>query len=504
MSAPHQPHPVVTPRVLVVEDMPSLALTYAGHLERAGFGVTKVASGAAALDALKPDRHGFAAILLDLQLPDIDGLAFLRANPWLVSTLPVVVVTADASLSRAIEAMRLGAFDFLVKPLAGHRLVRVVTSALETGRAVAEPAKPASGGRPDVAPDQVAVGRFVGSSSQMREVYRQIGCIARSRATVFITGESGTGKEVCAETIHRESGRRDGAFVALNCGAIPENLLESEIFGHIKGSFTGAVADRVGAAQAAHKGTLFLDEICEMPLSLQVKLLRFLQTGTIQRVGTARAEDVDVRIIAATNRDPEKEVREGRFREDLWYRLAVVPLHMPPLRDRGHDIAELAEAFLARFAREEAKQFAPLGPDAIARLMAWNWPGNVRELQNVLRRAAVMCDGPTIPLAMLPAQHPGQASAPPALVSPTFAAGDNSALASRANANPECTGKALIAQALRGLTLDEIERIAVDAAIVTAGGSLPGAARLLGISPSTLYRKRERWSVDADPRSCVA
>lgn len=479
-----------TRRVLVVEDMPSLALMYAGHLERAGFAVTRVESGATALAALDNQGwQGFDAVVLDLQLPDTDGLDLLRANPWLVSSLPVVVVTADASLSRAIEAMRQGAFDFLVKPLAGNRLIRVVTSAIETGRP-APAAVPAVRDRAVIDPDAVqSVGKFVGSSPQMREVYRQIGCVARSRATVFITGESGTGKEVCAEALHRESGRRDAAFVALNCGAIPENLLESEIFGHVKGSFTGAVNDRVGAAQAAHKGTLFLDEICEMPLALQVKMLRFLQTATVQKVGSSRVEDVDVRIICATNRDPAREVREGRFREDLWYRLAVVPLHMPPLRDRGQDIADLANAFLARFGEEEGKHFDRLGSDQINRLMAWHWPGNVRELQNVILRAVVMCDGPMIPPGMLPVAHP-RSAAEPAPSGVAHAPADNDLPADFTGADRQ----ARIAQALHGLTLDEIERIAVDAAIEAAGGSLPGAARLLGISPSTLYRKRERWA----------
>jgi two-component system repressor protein LuxO len=323
----------------------------------------------------------------------------------------------------------------------------------------------------------------------MQEVYRQIGCVARSRATVFVTGESGTGKEVCAQAIHREGGRSKGPFVAINCGAIPENLLESEIFGHLKGSFTGAVNDRIGAAQAANKGTLFLDEICEMALPLQVKMLRFLQTGAVQRVGSNVVEEVDVRIVCATNRDPLREVAAGRFREDLYYRLAVVPIHMPALRERGNDVALLAETFLQRFAREEDKNFDPLGPDQLAALCAYHWPGNVRELQNVLRRAAVLQDGPTLPLAILPRATELPVAAPAPVI----------ALAARPGAGltPEPAGErdmlALI-QALRGLTLDQIERIAIDSAIDAAGGSLPAAAIMLGVSASTLYRKRERWT----------
>ncbi|MFM9936276.1 MAG: sigma-54-dependent transcriptional regulator, partial [Novosphingobium sp.] len=399
----------------------------------------------------------------------------------LLAKQPVIVVTADGSLSRAIEAMRLGAYDFLVKPLAAKRLIAVVASAVETGPTIlpGSPAQAADPRAPAAAP-----GGFVGSCSAMREVYRQIGCIARSRATVLITGESGTGKEVCADSIHRESGRSGGAFIAINCGAIPENLLESELFGHVKGSFTGAVNDRIGAVQAAHKGTLFLDEVCEMALPLQVKLLRFLQTGTVQRVGTSRVDEVDVRIVCATNRDPLREVAEGRFREDLYYRLAVVPVHMPPLRERGTDITELAKTFLQRFAREEGKHFGPLGQAQLAALMAYRWPGNVRELQNVLRRAAVLGDGPDLPLSAIPTQQ-GVAPAPfvPAAlpIAPLHAP-----VASQAD----------FAEAFRGMTLDEIERIVIARAIDDAAGSLPAAARMLGVSASTLYRKRERWASD--------
>lgn len=465
-------------RILIVEDIPALALMYAGHLEKAGYEAVVVDTGAAVLRALAKGE-AFSALLLDLQLPDIDGLELLRSNVDLLMKQPVIVVTADGSLSRAIEAMRLGAYDFLVKPLAAKRLLAVVASAIEAGPTIVAP-PPAQSADPRL--PVATPGGFVGSSGVMREIYRQISCIARSRATVLITGESGTGKEVCADTIHRESGRSGGAFIAINCGAIPENLLESELFGHVKGSFTGAVSDRIGAVQAAHKGTLFLDEVCEMALPLQVKLLRFLQTGTVQRVGTSRVDEVDVRIVCATNRDPLREVAEGRFREDLYYRLAVVPVHMPPLRDRGNDIAELAETFLQRFSREEGKHFGPLGPAQLAALKAYRWPGNVRELQNVLRRAAVLWDGPDLPLAALPSE-PGAAPAPlapapmPAETAPRSAA-----------LQPD------LAAAFRGMTLDEIERLVIARAIEDADGSLPAAARMLGVSASTLYRKRERWA----------
>ena len=485
-------------RILVVEDLSPLAITYAAHLEKAGYEVVIAETGEDALQAMARDGP-FGAILLDLQLPDIDGLDLLRQNPHLLEGQRVVVATGDASLARAIEAMRLGAFEFLVKPLAGKRLVSVIDSAVaerQTPVAVSPAPTPRPGARAIARhPAHGTRGSgFIGTSPVMREIYRQIECVAPSRATVFLTGESGTGKEVCAEAIHRTSGRGKGPFIAVNCGAIPENLLESELFGHMKGAFTGAVSDRIGAVQAADHGTLFLDEIGEMAPALQVKLLRFLQTGTVQRVGSTRVEPVDVRIICATNRDPLREVVAGRFREDLYYRLAVVLLHMPPLRDRDGDVPALAEAFLQRFAAEEGKQFLPLGPAHLAALNAYPWPGNVRELQNVIRRAAVLFEGPELPLRALPAVPPPHAIAPPIALAQIpraepFAA-QIAPLFAPAPMMPAATD---LAQAMAGLTLDQIERIAVEGAIAAAQGSLPAAARSLGVSPSTLYRKRERW-----------
>ncbi|MDZ3830817.1 MAG: sigma-54 dependent transcriptional regulator [Sphingopyxis sp.] len=476
-------------RILIVEDLSSLAIAYAAQLEKAGYQPVVADTARAALNAVAEDAD-FGAMLLDLQLPDADGLQLLRDHPELLRNFPVIVATADASLARAIEAMRLGAFDFLVKPIASTRLVSVVASAVELGRvpdAAARTAAPQPRGEAGRNP-----GTFIGRSPQMREIYRQLQCVASSRATVFVTGESGTGKEVCAEAIHRESGRANGPFVAINCGAIPENLLESELFGHLKGSFTGAVNDRIGAAQAAHKGTLFLDEICEMALPLQVKLLRFLQTGTVQRVGSNRVEEVDVRIVCATNRDPAREAAEGRFREDLYYRLAVVPIHLPPLRERDGDIPELAEAFLQRFAREERKTFHPLDAGHQAALLAYHWPGNVRELQNILRRATVLHEGPDLPVSAFPPASQGAplgaAAAAPAI--PPIPSGPGGV--------PSASLAPDLARALKGLTLDEIERLAVEGAIATARGSIPAAARALGVSPSTLYRKRERWMTAAE------
>lgn len=468
------PGAAVVKRVLIVEDLQTLSIAYAAQVEKAGYHPIVAATAAQALQYLA-EGGDFAAILLDLQLPDADGLDLLRDHPEWLERFPVIVATADASLARAIAAMRLGAFDYLVKPLSEARLVAAVDSAVTTrcgaSRGVRDGKKKAA--RPHES-------GFIGQSAQMLEIYRQIGLVADSRATIMITGETGTGKEVCAETVHRRSGRRDGPFVAINCGAIPDNLLESEIFGHIRGAFTGATESRIGAAQAADGGTLFLDEVCEMPLQLQVKLLRFLQTGTIQRLGSDRLEKVDVRIVCATNRDPGLEVAAGRFREDLYYRLAVIPLEMPPLRERGADIRSLADAFLARFSEEVGKTFSPLTDRHYAALERYPWPGNVRQLQNVFLRAVLLNDGPELPISAIPAADAGEVSC---ATNPEQASSEPATHGAGANERD-------LAAVLAGRTLAEIERIAIDAAIQAAGGNLAVAAHALGISASTIYRKR--------------
>ncbi len=309
---------------------------------------------------------------------------------------------------------------------------------------------------------------FVGASVPMQQVYNAIEAIAASRASVFITGESGTGKEVAAEALHKASDRSACPFIAINCGAIPENLLESEIFGHVRGAFTGATDNRTGAAKAADGGTLFLDEICELDLKLQVKLLRFLQTGTIQRVGAPTPEAVNVRVVCATNRDPLAELAAGRFREDLFYRLAVVPIAMPPLRERGGDALLIAETLLKCFAAEEGRYPLSFTPAARDWIMRHDWPGNVRELHNAVCRAVILARGVTIDAQDL--VHPLLRQRAVAIV----AGGEVPAT---------CDAR----------TLDAIERDAIERAVARASGSLPVAARELGVSASTLYRKRERW-----------
>ncbi|NBB82637.1 MAG: response regulator, partial [Alphaproteobacteria bacterium] len=371
--------------ILLVEDTPSLARIYVEYLKKPGFAVETADTGAAALAVI--DARMPRVVLLDLQLPDMNGMDILRRIREQELPVAVIVITAHGSVNVAVEAMRAGAYDFLVKPFTAERLVVTVRNTLERTRLE----RIVETYRDDLARDRFH--GFIGASLGMQAVYRIIDSAASSKATVFITGESGTGKEVCAEAIHRSSPRSGGPFVALNCGAIPGELMESEMFGHVKGAFTGAVADREGAATRADGGTLFLDEICELPLDLQTKLLRFIQTGTVQKVGGTTPERVDIRIVCATNRDPLREVEAGRFREDLYYRLHVIPVHVPPLRERGADVLQIAEHFLTDYAAEEGRRFERFADDASARLAAYHWPGNVRQLQNVVRNIVVLHDG---------------------------------------------------------------------------------------------------------------
>ena len=325
----------------------------------------------------------------------------------------------------------------------------------------------------------------------MQAIYRIIDSAAGSKATVFISGESGTGKELCAEAIHQKSPRANKPFVAINCGAIPKDLMESEIFGHVKGAFTGAIAEREGAAARANGGTLFLDEVCELDLSLQTKLLRFVQTGTFQKVGGERMEEVDVRFLCATNRDPVAEVAAGRFREDLFYRLHVIPIHLPPLRERGNDVLLVAQKILEAFAAEEGRRFARFTPECEAALAAYPWPGNVRELQNVIRNVVVLNDGDVVSLDMLPSPVgrltvPSQQADAAVAMPPSATA----ALPERDGADDTTP------ESIRPLA--DMEREAINRAIRLCGGNIPKAAHFLGVSASTIYRKKQAWD-DGEP-----
>jgi DNA-binding NtrC family response regulator len=475
--------------LLLVEDTQSLQVLYRSVLARAGH---EVASATTASDALRLFAQSeMNIVLLDLVLPDRDGLSLMNDMLDLRPDTAVIVMTAHGSVGRAVEAMRAGAHEFLVKPFDEARLLSAVANVAGGPVASSPVASPPGASTPvDPAPRRAARAQtasadspdsltgpgFIGSSEVMERLHQKINSVARSMATVFITGESGTGKELCALAVHGASPRAAGPFIALNCGAIPQDLLESEVFGHMKGSFTGAISDKPGAAAAADGGTLFLDEICEMAPALQTKLLRFLQTSTVVPVGATRPRKVNVRIICATNRDPLDAVRRGEFREDLYYRLFVVPLHMPPLRDRGEDVLEIAETALARFAREEGKPFDGLDGPVKALFRALPWPGNVRQVLNVIRNIVVLNEGGLVTLDMLPDTLDRQidAGAPTAIA-------------------PLPAPSALSLDDLIGRPLAEIERAVIEATLARHGGSVPRAARVLELSPSTLYRKIEGW-----------
>jgi two-component system, repressor protein LuxO len=458
--------------VLLIEDTHSLQLIYRALLQAQGHQVRLAGTAAEGMAAFRAAK--FAAVLLDLGLPDRDGLALIREMLAERPETRIIVMTANGSISKAVEAMRAGAQEFLVKPFEETRLLSALRNAVEGGPAtrtrqlgrLAEPDLPLHAHRP-----------FLGTSEVMQRIQAQIDSVARSMATVFITGESGTGKELCALAVHGNSPRANGPFVALNCGAIPHDLLESEVFGHVKGSFTGAISDRPGAATAADGGTLFLDEICEMAPALQTKLLRFLQTSTVLPVGATKPLKVNVRIVCATNRDPLEAVRRGQFREDLYYRLFVVPIHMPPLRDRGEDVIEIAENALTQFAEEEGRQFDGLSPQVRDLFRRLPWPGNVRQLLNVIRNVVVLNEGGLVTPAMLPADLTQTPEPRPGLATAAPPADEPAALAN-----------------LLGRPLAEAERIIVMETLARHGGSVPKAARVLDLSPSTLYRKLEAWA----------
>ena len=464
----------MTYSVLIVEDAKSLAASYADALTRTGCNCEIVGDVTTARSKLKTNRYD--AVLLDLSLPDGDGLSVLREMSADQGGPPFIAVTSDGSISRAVDATRLGAFDFLVKPVSRERLTQAVASACR-----ARPAHKARNGPKS---------RFgiTGSSPQIEAVRRRIDRVARSGATVFITGESGVGKELCAQAVHAASARSAGPFIALNCGAIPADLLESEVFGHLKGSFTGAINDKTGAVGAADGGTLFLDELCEMDVRLQTKLLRFLETATITPVGATAPRGIDVRIICATNRDPQVEVAAGRFREDLYYRLFVLPVDVPPLRDRGADVLEIAESLLDQFSKEEGKSFSGFSANAKRAMLAAQWPGNVRELRNVIRQAVVMEDGGPISreaLMLSPGSAAIKLDQQPPSPAPDYSAAQDS------GGSIQVTTENAAAVLCR-LPMAEIERLIICAAIERFG-SAPKAAKSLRVSPSTIYRKKDNW-----------
>jgi two-component system response regulator PilR (NtrC family) len=480
--------------VVVADDERSMRELLAIVLAREGYEVAVAENGRQALDAIA--AGGADLLISDIRMPDMSGVEVLRAAKQQDPDFDGIFITAFASAETAVDALRLGACDYLTKPFDVDELKLRVRKALE---------------RRTLRRENVALKRLVGAphcfggmigrGDAMLAVFRLIETIAATTSTVLITGESGTGKELAARAIHFHSLRRDRPFVALNCGALTETLLESELFGHVKGAFTGAAGPKKGLVEVAHEGTIFLDEIGEMSPGMQVKLLRVLQERKFRRVGGTDETEADIRIVAATNRDLRKEVTEGRFREDLYYRINVIPLHLPPLRERREDIALLAQHFLERFASEMGKAIEGFSPEARAALEAYAWPGNIRELENAVERAMALESSPVIGLASLPdavraamagrlVAFPSGAPLPHDSSSPQGDDADTASAAAAATDRPgrrfaqegPAPGRALP----EGFDLEQhvraIEREYLAEALRQSGGVKMKAAELLGMS----------------------
>lgn len=462
-------------KILLVEDSPTTAEMYSAYLEKSGYLVHNVDTGRKALQSLKESQYDLA--LLDLALPDMDGVQILEKLDKERAALPTIVITGNGSVQRAVEAMRLGAMDFIMKPCSVEKLGKSIANALERRESSRSAIEDLQEGEPSS--QKRGPSGFLGHSPTMQNVFALIERAAQSSASVFVTGESGTGKELCAQAIHDSSPRRNGPFVAINCAAIPRDLMESEVFGHRRGAFTGAQMDYEGAASRADGGTLFLDELCEMQLDLQAKLLRFIQTGVFKRLGDPKERMTDIRFICATNRDPLEEVREGRFREDLYYRLHVVPIHMPPLRERGDDIISLSERFLADYSSIEGKRFKRFDNSVRDVVRKFSWPGNVRQLENAVRQIVVLNDAEVVTSDMLP---------------PSIQ--ESSAGQGRQPTETDAQGGAVGMEQLEDLLirpLEELDIMAIDAALEKFDGNVSKAARALDISTSTIYRKKQTW-----------
>jgi DNA-binding NtrC family response regulator len=455
------------PSVLVVDDESGILDTLRILLRNEGFEVTTAQGGKAGLEQIRTGVHDL--ILSDVRMPQVSGLDILNAAREQDPMTPVILMTAQASLQSAISAVNSGAFYYIQKPFSNDELVAILRRACEF-RAVRVENKQLK--QEIRRRDKTAVARPIGKSKRFMELLKLAEHVAPTESTVLIQGESGTGKEVVARYIHNLSTRADGPFLSINCGALPENLLESELFGHVKGSFTGAVRDKQGLFAAARGGSFFLDEVGEMPPSLQVKLLRVLQEREAIPVGATEAIPVDVRIIAATNRDLEEEIRRGNFRSDLFYRLNVIALNLPPLRERRDDLLLLLEAFLQTMAQESSTEPKALSSDALDAVMVYEWPGNVRELENALEHAVVLSRGSLIEGGSLPERITKRRKEP--------------LVAERSYRNP---------------TLEVIERAYIMWVLQAEGGNKTRAAEVLGIDPSTLYRKLSRYEEQVEVKA---
>ena len=458
-------------RILVVDDEPSIRTVLKAHLSRDGHEVLVAPGGAEAVGTLSTEPVDL--VISDLKMPGMDGMELLAWCAREQPGLPVIVITAHGTIDTAVEALKLGAQDFISKPFDLDELRQAVTKALGVERARRRDWLDDSVFEPD--------GRFdlVGRTAAMQKVYDLVSKVADSPTTVLITGESGTGKELVAKALHRQSSRRDGPFVTVNCGAIPDTLLESELFGHEKGAFTGAASSKPGKFELAEGGTLFLDEVGELGRDVQVKLLRALQARTVERVGGTRSIQVNVRVVAATNVDLASRV-PGQFREDLYYRLAVVPIHLPPLRERRDDIPLLVRHFLGRFNERLGKNVRDVSPEVAAALSAWHWPGNIRELENTIERGVLLGEGALLGPEALPTGAPAAPSTP--------------AVAGLPPVEPGGIG---LKEYVRVHTA-KLERDLILKSLEAEGGNVTRTARRLDISRKALQLKMKEYGLRDD------
>jgi two-component system, repressor protein LuxO len=469
------------PTVLLIEDDIVVAKCCKNFLESEQVKLDHVDTGAAALLHLQQAIP--VAILLNLSLPDMNGMDILKYVQQQQLGCAVIVITVEDSVALFAEVMHYGAFDYLKKPFQTDQLLitlrKVLNDQTPTYFSDLNPKFPQP-----CSPQLKPFHQFIGASRPMLKVYRKIGKVAKSKASVFIIGESGTGKELCADAIHQESPRKDKPFIALNCAAIPHNLMESELFGHVKGAFTGADKERRGAASLADGGTLFLDEIGEMDLDLQSKLLRFVQTGTFYKVGGSQLEKVDIRFVCATNRHMLTEIKAGRFRQDLYYRLKVISIHLPSLREREQDILFLAQTFLNQYTQEEHKAFKGFTPEAEDVLLHYDWPGNVRQLQSVIHNMVLLDEGETISANMVRATLTEEIAEHTTEPQPA----KHTQLLS-----PIPDIRIISDKALRPFS--EIKKDVFIEAIEYCNGNVVQAAKELGIGKTTLYKKLREWGI---------
>ncbi|MBD3378077.1 response regulator [candidate division KSB1 bacterium] len=445
------------PEILIVEDKANPRKVLSILLKKQGFAVSEACNGSIAMEEL--NKRFFDLVITDLKMEPVDGMQVLQETKKKFPNTQVILLTAFGSIENSVQAMKLGAFDYVTKPVDSGRFLMLVQKALQKKM---QP-KINAGLRPA---HKHAFDSIIGQSDSLNKVLWMVSQVAGTESTILISGESGTGKELVAKAIHAKSIRADQPMISVNCGALTESLLESELFGHVKGAFTGAVKDRKGLFEEAKGSTLFLDEIGEISMTTQVKLLRVLQEGEIRRLGESRSIGVDVRVIAATNKDLEKEVREGRFREDLYYRLNVIPIHIPPLRERKEDIPLLGKYFLKKYSQKLLKPTPELSERALQRLGEWDWPGNVRELENVIERTLAINYA-----SKLEPKH--------------FLFSSSKSLSKKSSA-PFWEGK----------TLADIEKLSILETLQIYKGNQKMAAEKLGISTTTLWRKLKSYGLE--------